>query len=210
VTDDSRTPEPPTTRVNLAVLPPADVVNAVVEYAHSLISEEDSLFVIDGIQRRAHLTLYMAEFPQAQSTSVEILARVTAALEGHRPVQCSTASVSVVDGGFVELGYEKTADLLELQSKIVSAAESLAQEATLPSHTRITPARAASLKLHKYEYTGDSFRPHITLGRVLRTVTLSVDLITQLPNFSFSGSALVIGPADDQGSIRRLLHSINL
>jgi hypothetical protein len=77
----------------------------------------------------------------------------------------------------------------------------LALPVSVPPHITPSQDQRDNIAKYKYELIGDSYRPHITLGRLRPHGQLTVWPLT-LPDFSFRPDHLLVGEADDQDSVR--------
>ncbi|MET8281760.1 hypothetical protein [Micromonospora sp. NPDC005174] len=190
------------TRLNVALEPPAPVAARLVHLAAELVPS-DSVFRIGEDGRHPHLTLYMADFePWALDA---VLANIAdAAREAPGAAVCTGQSLACTAGGYVELGYAKTGALLGQQLKIADRLRDLAVPATMPPHLTPTDDQWRNLESYHYELMGDSFRPHVTLGRLASNGRSSL-FDAGFPAFSFVPTALMVAVADDQGAARHIV-----
>ncbi|MET8090223.1 hypothetical protein [Micromonospora sp. NPDC005220] len=162
----------------------------------------DSVFRIGEDGRHPHLTLYMAEFePWALDA---VLARVAGAARHATGVACAGQSLACTAGGYVEIGYAKTGALLGQQFEIADRLRDLALPVPMPPHLTPTDDQRRNLELYRYELMGDSFRPHVTLGRLAPKGRASLS-DAGFPAFSFMPAALLVAVADDQGAARHIV-----
>jgi hypothetical protein len=112
-------------------------------------------------------------------------------------------SLSLTEGGYVEVGYSKTETLIALQSQVAAGLVDLALPVNIPAHVTPSMNQRDNIARYKYELMGDSFRPHVTLGRLVPEGKVTLWPF-KLPEFSFWPTHLVVGEADEQGSMRRI------
>lgn len=144
----------------------------------------------------------MADF-DALSLDI-VLARVADVVGGEPVVTCSAQGISRTAGGYVEVAYAKTAALTAMQSSVARELRELVLPVAMPPHVVPSEDQLRNIDLYGYELMGDSFRPHVTLGRLVagRAVMLPD---TDLPALSFHASDVMVAVADDQGAARDVL-----
>jgi hypothetical protein len=147
------------------------------------------------------MTLYMGEFPP--SCVKDAISKVRDTDLGVSVGECSAASLSLTEGGYIEVGYSKTVTLIALQARVAAGLVDLALPVAIPLHVTPSANQRDNIVRYKYELMGDSFRPHITLGRLAPEGRMSLWPL-KLPEFSFWPTHLVIGEADEQGSMREI------
>lgn len=189
------------TRLNVALEPSAPVAESLANLAAAVLPT-GSIFRIGEDGRHAHLTLYMADFePRALDA---VLARVAGAAGDASGPACAGQSLACTAGGYVEVGYAKTGALLGRQFEIADRLRDLALPARMPPHVTPTSDQRRNLESYGYELIGDSFRPHITLGRLAPEGRASL-FDAGFPAFSFVPAALMVAVADDQGAARHIV-----
>jgi hypothetical protein len=181
-------------------MPPDDIAGRLTDLSQRVVPPQSS-FRIDGVSRKAHVTLYMGNFNADRISQLE--RRIAAADLGCRAARCDAASISLTAGGYVEVGYSKTEVLVRLQESVASIAADLALPADLPAHVTPTENLEYNIRRYKYELIGDSFRPHATLGCLAPGGEALLPSV-RLDQFSFSTARLLIGDADENGSVRAI------
>jgi 2'-5' RNA ligase len=189
------------TRLNVALEPSATVAARLAHLAAEVLPA-GSVFRIGEDGRHPHLTLYMAEFEPSALDAV--LARVAGAARDAAGAACAGQSLACTAGGYVEIGYAKTAVLLGQQFEIADRLRDLALPVPMPLHLTPTEDQRRNLESHRYELMGDSFRPHVTLGRLAPEGRASL-FDAGFPGFSFVPAALMVAIADDQGAARHIV-----
>jgi hypothetical protein len=189
--------------LNVAIYPPSAVRRKIADLAGDLLPS-DSTFRVDDVQRIVHMTLYMARLPKS------VLSIMYRFAETFRPklskMRCEAVGIARTEQDYVEIIYLKTAFLLELQAAIVDRLAPAAESASSSAPLKVNSAELNSLNAYKYEFVGDAFRPHVTLGKGLVGRPILIPDIN-LPSLSFTPEALLVGQADKFGAVRSILGS---
>jgi hypothetical protein len=192
-----------TTLLNVAIVPPRSVAAAIHAMSGALAASGDGLFVVDGVERLAHVTVYMARFPT--DTVAEILDRLER-LDIH-PVDIKHSGYFVTAGNYYEVSYQRTAELELLQSTIIGRLKDLRFAPGDPEReTFFGPYSAdqrASAEACGYDLSGNLFRPHVTLSQLRGTPR---PRLPESPDeLSFVANTLALFEADEFGAARRLI-----
>lgn len=192
-------------RVNISLDPPSPVREWITLLSRRFL-ERDSAFIVDGLSRHPHLTIYMAEF--SRSHVEELAGRLTApGISSYFPIELDPTGVSVTQGGYVEISYSKTFTLQGLQMQVVRRCHELALPNLEAPHSSLTRNQQENLRRYSYDLIGDSFRPHITLGRLLPAGKVQLTDL-EFEKLAFTCNEMVLYRADSQGSGRELLKAI--
>jgi 2'-5' RNA ligase len=190
------------TRINVALKPPQDVTTRLRELAEDLLPAAGALFRTGDRGTIPHLTLYMGEFEPADVAI--LLQRITSIPPGAATVTCDAQAISCTAGGYVEVAYAKSEALIRAQASVAGSVCDVALPVCMPSHVTPTDDQRRNLEEYRYELVGDSFRPHVTLGRL--AADASVALRDQpLAQLSFVPAGFVVAEADEHGAARRVL-----
>ena len=190
------------TRINVALKPPDDVTTRLVSLAQDLLPAGRTLSRIGDLGSLPHLTLYMAEFQPQDVGAVQ--KRITAIAPDLTAAACDAQGISCTAGGYLEIAYAKSAALVRMQQVIARSVQDLALPVAMPAHVTPTADQRRNLEIYRYELMGDSFRPHVTLGRLVPygSVTFHNQPFAAL---SFLPEDLSVAEADEHGAARRLL-----
>jgi Protein of unknown function (DUF1045) len=192
-------------RVNIAIVPPTEVVSELVASVASRLDLLDTDFVVDGAQRGFHLTLYMGMAPADIADPAHRAELVTLAdhLVGRPAVHCDPVSLSLTANGYLEIAYEKTQALLELQGAVVEAlAPLMAAASSGPAavpEAHLSDTERANLARFGYEFVGDQFRPHITVARFSPSASITLPPFER-DRYRFLARELAAAQADAAGS----------
>lgn len=187
-------------RVNVALLPSPDISKNLVESAHS-ISAEDCSFTI-GRTLRPHMTLYMFDVQNAEDVAAR-LESLMGTLRESGEISCRATGFALTANGYSEVSYEKTSHLVSVQAQIISGLSSLCYHTGEPD-SHLSMVEANNLANFGYEFIGDQFRPHITLGRFNpeKSVTLPV---LRRSSLSFTAGMIGLLAADAAGAATKLI-----
>ena len=194
-------------RVNVALKPPRDVTEQLVQLAEDLLPAAHSVFRTGDHHSIPHLTLYMGVF-RPQDVEI-VLRRIASVPPGAATVSCAAQAISVTAGGYLEVGYAKSAELGRAQLAVAGAVRDLAQPVAMPGHVTPTDDQRRNLTRYRYELVGDSFRPHVTLGRLAADASVALH-DRPLAALSFVPDGFVVCEADEHGAARRVLLQTSL
>lgn len=191
-----------TTNINICLMPPPDVALSLVKLAGQLPAS-GRRFVVDGDIRLPHLTLFSAAFPLEDRE--ELLARL-ARLPRRSSLECISFGVSLTANGYVEVGYNRTTALEELQVAIAATIGGLQAVSDGGSGEFMSEAERTSSHAYGHKLFGDPFRPHVTLGAFEPSGEVSLPLQEGFDEFNFIAECLFIGEADGFGAVTGIVH----
>ncbi len=152
--------------LNVCITPTKEVGERCVELSQSLTSDQ-TLFVLDGETRFAHMTLFMARF--ANSEVSKVIAATKEALKNQKSFLCEHSGHFLTPGGYIEVSYQKSPELMRLHELLLT---SLKDFRINPGHpleeayfTPYTSAQQNNARETGYDLAHDLYRPHITLAR---------------------------------------------
>ncbi len=196
---------------------PCDVVilpsNKLAEKAiaaSSLFAPYGSLFTLEVGKYFPHASLYMLQLKQTDIDQVQEL------LSGIAREFCSLelkAERFYQAQCYVDVEYEKSGQLVQLQQKVVAALNPIRDGMREKAKARMAEATGLALsnfEQYGYKYVGELFRPHITFTRLSEEKS---DIEAMLPALnSFDGTFPRIGLFEmgDNGTCIREIASWNL
>jgi hypothetical protein len=193
-----------TTLLNVAILPPMSTA-AEVERLSATLQTQGGLFRIDGKQRFAHLTLYMARFANLNIDSA--VAEAAKFAKEHRSGTLDHTGYYLTQGNYYEVSYARSQGVLKLQQ---GASDSLLPLRHSPGHPRIEEFFAPCSTRQReqaertgYDLAGDLYRPHITITRFAEPPTRA--LPSPKVDLSFSATTIGLFRADDLGAVTEAL-----
>jgi 2'-5' RNA ligase len=197
------------TLLNIAIVPPKHVADAVVGLASRL--PEDALLRVDGTRFMAHATVFMARFPDdREQFVVDAVQQVVASC---RAVDMHHVGFNLTAGRYYEVSYERTKRLMTLHRAMTKAVAGLRYHPGQPvQETYFEPYSADQRRRAEktgYDLAGRLYRPHITIGRVppgdREPVFASTDLA-----LSFRAERLGVFRADENGAARELVRAVDM
>jgi 2'-5' RNA ligase len=195
------------TRINVALQPPDDVTARLTRLAEDLLPAADAVFRTGDQGSIPHLTLYMGEFEPADVPVV--LKRISSVPSSTVVISCDAQGITCTAGGYLEIAYAKTEALTRAQATVAGTVRDLAQPVAMPRHVTPTEDQQRNLEAYRYELVGDSFRPHVTLGRLATDAGV---MLGDRPwsTLSFAPKGLVVAEADEHGAAKRVLMCTDL
>lgn len=197
-----------TIRLNICLTPPTHTAKEIVALAERL-PETEQHFRVDGEKRHPHITAFMGVFAAARVD--EIIDRLQH-LPGIRPLHCSAYGVTVSSNRYVEIGYNRSADLDILQSSAATAIAGLRMPtADSCDDPGMSELEASNQFAYGYKLFGQSFRPHITLAAYRgSTEAILIPITKSFYHLDFVADEITIAQSDDFGSVTRIIERIPL
>lgn len=199
-----------TALLNVAIIPSADVSAAAVMLSEEL-QTSGGIFHLDGINRLAHLTLYMARFARCDLVGAQ--AALSAVSGGLSSIRLTQTGYFVTPGGYYEISYLRSPPLLDTHDKVTRALRALRFS---PGHPPVenyfgvySSGQQESARETGYDLAGDLYRPHITLTRFGDVPDPNV-LPRAKGDLSFTATKIGLFQADSMGAARRLIAEFDL
>jgi len=194
--------------LNVAILPPPVVSAPVLALSRELASS-GGLFTLDGVDRVAHMTVYMARFPSGAVPA--LVARLTALTANMARVRLEQCGYFVTAGNYYEVSYTLTDALAAVQCATYDALADLRYRPGDPVveayFKPYTPAQRANAERTGYDLAATLYRPHISITKFdhppEHTPTAPGDL-------SFELATLGLFVADDWGCARHQLATFDI
>jgi hypothetical protein len=152
--------------LNVCIIPPTAVTEQCVLLSKEL-SSTDTLFTVDGIAKFPHMTLYMARFPNGSRKLV--VDAVEDSLQGRFSFACTQSGFHVTEGGYGEVSYTRTNELLDVHENIISVVKEFRYSPENPYVESYFGSYSAAQKINAcstgYDLAHDLYRPHTSLTR---------------------------------------------
>lgn len=194
--------------LNVALLPPPDVVASVADLSERARALGGS-FRVDNVVRFAHLTLYMARFEHLEAKLAHA-ALLTAAQTLDRHVVEHTGYF-ITHGNYYEVSYARTPALRGMHSVVTCALSpfrfSPGNPVTERYFGRYSHDQVLNAKECGYDLAGNIYRPHVTITH-FREDHGSHGLPTADGSLSFVAKRIGLFEADEMGAARRLIDTI--
>lgn len=194
-------PPKDTTILNICVIPSPEVGERCVELSRSMGSD-GTMFVLGG-DKFAHMTVYMARFPNAAIESV--VRAVEEGLKAAKSFCCEHTGYFLTAGRYVEVSYRKSPEFMDLHERMIAAVKDLRDAPGQPhEEAYFTPYNAAQQKNAAetgYDLGRELYRPHVTLTRYFEGKV--PELFPAFPQLALSFDLSTIGvyKADDNGAV---------
>lgn len=177
---------------DIVILPENELATKAIEASTSL-STLDSIFILEDGKRFPHVSLFMLQIDENHLDTVQealaVIAKSTQTLD-------LQASGYVQKEGFVDVGYEVTNSLSDLQQTVIKTVQPLADGMREKDKARMLEATGLALDNYQkygFKYVGELFRPHITFTRFDSTESIP-ETERLLPDpTTFNGSFTKIG-----------------
>lgn len=188
--------------LNVCVIPSAEVGKQCVELSQSLKSES-TLFVLDGISKFAHMTIFMARFPNAKMADVVDAAREVASQS--RSFRCEHTGYFITADRYLEASYRRVKEFDELREHFITDLkehrinpENPFEESYFAPYTSDQQKNACETG---YDLSRHLYRPHITLTRYREGQQPSAFPGLAPAALSFPLATIGVYKADDNGAV---------
>jgi hypothetical protein len=199
-----------TVLLNVAIIPSAEVSAAAVMLSQALHTS-GGIFQLDGVNRFAHLTLYMSRF--ARSELVAAKAALSAVSGSLNSIRLTQNGYFVTSGGYYEISYLRSPSLLNAHDKVTRTLRTLRFS---PGHPPVenyfgiySRMQQENARKTGYDLAGDLYRPHITLTRFDDVPDVNM-LPTAKGDLSFMATRIGLFQADSMGAARKLIAEFDL
>lgn len=190
------------TLINVCVIPPKGVASQCVRLAQKL-KADSTMSALDGKEKFAHMTLYMARFPD--EAIEKVISSVEQALKGATRFACDHTGYFLTQGRYIEVSYQKTSQFLALQELLIDKVAPLRLNPGNPFEeayfTPYTEEQRKNAQETGYDLARNLYRPHVTLARY------KDDHVSEkFPGFATSKLSFVLAKvcvykADDNGAV---------
>jgi len=159
-------PPQDSTIINVCVIPEAIVGNRCIELSQALKSD-GTMFVLDGKDAFAHMTVFMARF--ANSEIPNVLEAAKKVLSTAKSFACEHTGYFMTAGRYLEASYRKSREFMELHESLINRLKHLRINPGEPFEegyfTPYTYEQRKNAEETGYDLARDLFRPHVTLTR---------------------------------------------
>jgi len=191
--------------LNIAIIPPVTVACVVASIGRDLAGSGDAAFVVDGVHRHAHMTIFMARYPT--DAVPEVRHRVSGLRLPHA-LRLEHDGYYLTPGGYYEISYRLTSELRQFQESVIEAVAGLRYSPGRPRREPYfgpyTEQQRENVEKCGYDLAWELFRPHITISKLNGGATTS-----QLPrpsdDLSFDAKRVGLFEADQDGAVADLL-----
>ena len=147
---------------NVVLLPSETIAQKAIDLSHRLESDK-SLYILDGVNCFAHLSLYMFQIKVAD---LELVKDLLASLASKYKSLDLIASCYNQAMGFIDIEYSKSQQLDALASEVVKLVNPLQDGMRAKDRERMVSATGLAFfdyQNYGYKNVGELFRPHFSL-----------------------------------------------
>lgn len=188
--------------INVCVIPSDEVGKQCIEISQSLKSE-GTIFMLDGKNKFAHMTVYMARFSNNQVSNV--LKSVERALKGANSFACEHTGYFMTTGKYLEVSYRKSKSFMDLHELLINSLKNYRINPGNPFKedyfTPYTEEQQKNAKETGYDLAYNLYRPHITLTRYQEGHALEFFPAFPSVKLSFRLNKICVYKADDNGAV---------
>lgn len=197
-----KTPPKDSVIINVCVIPSQDVGDKCVELSQSLKSDS-TMFVLDGKNKFAHITVFMARFANGEVPNV--LNATGKILKGANSFLCEHTGYFMTEGRYLEISYRKSKEFLDLHKLIINNLKDYRINPNNPFEegyfTPYTEEQQKNARETGYDLAHNLYRPHITLTRYRQDEVPKIFSAFAPAELSFHLNKICIYKADDNGAV---------
>ena len=197
-----KTPPKDSVIINVCVIPPEGVGRQCVELSQSLKSD-NTMFVLDGKSKFAHMTVFMARFSNGKISTV--LSAAEKALKNANSLLCEHAGYFMTAGRYLEVSYRKSEEFMGLHELLIDSLKNYRINPDNPFEegyfTPYTQEQQKNAKETGYDLAHNLYRPHITLTRYKEREVPKVFPAFAPVELSFQLNKVCVYKADDNGAV---------
>jgi len=190
------------TIINVCVIPSVEVGAECVGLSQAL-KATNPLFVLDGVNKFAHMTVFMARF--ADDKIPEVIQRVQAVIKEATPFECRHTGYFLTSGRYLEVSYRKSKYFMWLHESLISGLAPLRINPGNPYEegyfTPYTFEQQQNAKETGYDLARGLYRPHITLTRWAEGKVPEIFPGFAPAKLSFQLSTVCVFKADNNGAV---------
>lgn len=188
--------------INVCVIPADEAGSQCVELSQSLKSN-DTMFVLDGQSKFAHMTVFMARF--TNSKIPEVLNATEKVFASAKSFLCEHTGYFMTAGRYLEASYRKSEEFLALHEALISGIKDHRINPGSPFEegyfTPYTPEQRKNAEETGYDLAHNLYRPHVTLTRYHEGKVPKVFPGIQPVELSFKLQKVCVYKADDNGAV---------
>lgn len=188
--------------INVCVIPEAGVGDRCVELSQALKSD-GTMFVLDGKSKFAHMTVFMARFPNNKIPNV--LEATQKALAGAKSFTCEHTGYFMTAGRYLEASYRRSNEFLVLHEALITGLKDHRANPGNPLEekyfTPYTDEQRKNAEETGYDLARRLYRPHVTLTRYKESMVPEMFPGFAPAKLSFQIDKIGVYKADDNGAV---------
>lgn len=202
------------TRLNITFKLPESVAEKAISLSRKISKNNETIFVLDGIQFHPHITIYSPEYPEKNLDKV--LEKVAEIASNTEKVNLVSKGISS-DQGFISVEFNYTPELKEIHEESVLKLNSLREGHIREKYTadnykmRFTLKQQESIKKYGYPDSMSLYFPHLTVIRLkdeLLAKNISEQIRWDIPEFT--ADKIAVYKMGEHGTCRELVKKFNL
>lgn len=190
------------TIINVCVIPSDQVGEECVKLSQSLKSDS-TLFVLDGKNKFAHMTVFMVRFDNNQIP--QVVNAVENALKNAHEFFCQHTGYFMTAGRYLEASYAKSKEFMNLHELLIDTLKGYRINLGDPFEegyfTPYTQEQQRNARETGYDLAYNLYRPHITLTRYKKGEVPRIFPAFAPAELSFQLSRVCVYKADDNGAV---------
>ncbi|MCA9364574.1 MAG: hypothetical protein KC736_01645 [Candidatus Moranbacteria bacterium] len=173
-------------KYNVAIIPSEDVLEQAIQVSQQL-AEHDAFFILNTENVLPHVSLYhVALFHDKVSEAISVLEGL---FESAFPVEMIQDEYDCVEGGWIDMSYQKTKALCDLHFRTIKVMQDVWDRDVLEQFhdfSELSPEKQQVIQKYGWPASDLFFRPHLTLSRLQNEDCLS-DVLREIPSRNFCG-----------------------
>lgn len=198
----NKNPPKDSTIINVCVIPDADTSGKYVEISQALKSD-GTMFMLDGVSKFAHMTVFMARF--ADNKIPDVVAAAGKTIGNFKSFFCEHTGYFMTAGRYLEASYRKSKEFMALHEALIDNLKEYRINPGDPFEegyfTPYTQEQQNNAKETGYDLAYNLYRPHVSLTRYKEGGVPEIFPGFAPAKLSFQLSKVCIYKADDNGAV---------
>jgi 2'-5' RNA ligase len=187
--------------LDIVIFPPLNIINNAIDISNFLTGK--GYFTLDEEGPYPHISLYQAEFPVENLEMIKSRLHNIAKSQKHFSIKPPPEPYKKEDKDFIEVSYEKSGELYQLQREILESLNplrnGLLRTRDKERYNQLSREQRENLDNWGYRSVGNEFRPHLTLTRLKNPDSISGHNLPK-KEFSFRVSQIGIFHLEEYGT----------
>jgi|SRR5579872_1234300 len=201
-------------RLNVAFIPPDQVLDQAVLLSRQIASENDAYFILNQRDYLGHITIYSPEYAEEQTDNV--IKALEELSKSFQPINFKFLKLASRQG-YIGIEYKRTSEIQDVHEKLVNTLNPLRQGLVRDKYKNqdykmnFSKEQIDNIEQYGYPDAMKLYKPHLTITRlknedVAKTITTGLN-----QNFEdFTVNKIGIYKMGEHGTATALISGVNL